>query len=194
MTDLLSYWRHSKTLRWINIYLNYSSTVPILFSVAWDLQLVDLFIIPRIVLYPVWMVLHMDEGTIKTPIPKCRLYWSFLFGVGKQFCRLWIWSETEWKTPAEYGLQHNSTLPPPPSPQPHTVCIYVHLVWEGGRGGGQRQGRGATVHKYSSFVLGANNSQAGSTIPTMSECISSLYNLLHTMPSVNRSILKKSRQ
>ncbi len=23
----------------------------------------------------------MDEGTLKTPIPKCRLYWSFLFGV-----------------------------------------------------------------------------------------------------------------
>ena len=28
----------------------------------------------------------MDEGTLKTPIPKCRLYWSFLFGVVKQFC------------------------------------------------------------------------------------------------------------
>ncbi len=23
----------------------------------------------------------MDGGTLKTPIPKCRLYWSFLFGV-----------------------------------------------------------------------------------------------------------------
>jgi hypothetical protein len=23
----------------------------------------------------------MDEGTLKTPIPKSRLYWSFLFGV-----------------------------------------------------------------------------------------------------------------
>jgi hypothetical protein len=29
----------------------------------------------------------MDEGTLKTPIPQCRLYWSFLFGVVKQFCR-----------------------------------------------------------------------------------------------------------
>ncbi len=27
----------------------------------------------------------MDEGTLKTPIPKCRLYWSFLFEVVKQF-------------------------------------------------------------------------------------------------------------
>jgi hypothetical protein len=23
----------------------------------------------------------MDEGTLRTPIPKCRLYWLFLFGV-----------------------------------------------------------------------------------------------------------------
>jgi hypothetical protein len=28
----------------------------------------------------------MDEGTVKTPIPKCRLYWSFCFWVVKQFC------------------------------------------------------------------------------------------------------------
>ncbi len=33
---------------------------------------------------------RMEEGTLKTPIPICRLYWlywSFLFGVVKQFCR-----------------------------------------------------------------------------------------------------------
>jgi hypothetical protein len=29
----------------------------------------------------------MDEGTLKTPILKCRLYWLFLLGVVKQFCR-----------------------------------------------------------------------------------------------------------
>jgi hypothetical protein len=28
----------------------------------------------------------MDKGTLKTPITKCRLYLSFLFGVVKQFC------------------------------------------------------------------------------------------------------------
>jgi hypothetical protein len=32
-------------------------------------------------------VRQRNEGTLKTPIPKCRLYWSFLFGVVKQFCR-----------------------------------------------------------------------------------------------------------
>jgi hypothetical protein len=38
---------------------------------------------------------------------------------------------------------------PPPPPHSHTVCtVYtVRLLWEGGRGGGQRKGRGATVHK-----------------------------------------------
>jgi hypothetical protein len=50
-----------------------------------------------------------------------------------------------------------------------TLSVYtVHLVWEGGRGGGggQREDIGATVHKYSSFVHGGNSSQAGSKIPT----------------------------
>ncbi len=62
-------------------------------------------------------------------------------------------------------------------PSTSTHCLYVytgHLVWEGGEGGCQREGRGATEHKYSSFVHGGNSSQAGSKIPTMSECISSL--------------------
>jgi hypothetical protein len=64
--------------------------------------------------------------------------------------------------------------PPPTHPHSHTLSVYiVHLVWEGG-GGVQREGKGATVHKYSSFVHGGNSSQAGSKIPTMSECISSL--------------------
>ncbi len=102
----------------------------------------------------------MDEGTL-TPIHKCRLYWSFLFRVWKQFCRFWIWSETECKTPAEYGLQHNST----PPPQPHTVCIYCTFTLR--RGGGHREGRGATVHKYSSFVHRGNSSQASSKVPTV---------------------------
>ncbi len=29
----------------------------------------------------------MDKGALKTPIPKCRLYWSILFGLVKQICR-----------------------------------------------------------------------------------------------------------
>ncbi len=29
----------------------------------------------------------IDERTLKTPTPKCRLYWSFLLGVGEAICR-----------------------------------------------------------------------------------------------------------
>ncbi len=80
-----------------------------------------------------------------------------LFGVVKQFGWFWIWSETECKIPAEYGLHYTQFNP---SPQTHTVCIQyiVHLIWEGGRG--QREDRGPTVpvHKYSSFVHGSNSS------------------------------------
>jgi hypothetical protein len=44
-------------------------------------------------------------------------------------------------------IQHPRT----PTPPPHCLYIYtLNLVWEGGEGGGgQREGRGATVHKYS---------------------------------------------
>jgi hypothetical protein len=45
--------------------------------------------------------------------------------------------------------------------------LYVYFGNPGGWGG-QKEGRGATVHKYSSFVHVGNSSQAGSKIPTMS--------------------------
>jgi hypothetical protein len=32
-------------------------------------------------IYALSILRPMDEGTLKTPIPKCHLYWSFLFGV-----------------------------------------------------------------------------------------------------------------
>ncbi len=38
-----------------------------------------------------------------------------LFGVVKQFWRFWIWSETECKTPAEYGVCTAQFHTPPPS-------------------------------------------------------------------------------
>jgi hypothetical protein len=69
-----------------------------------------------------------------------------------------------------------STIQHPHSPPPHshTLSVYtVHLVREWG-GGGQREVRGATVHEYSSFAHGDNSSQAGSKIPSMSECIYSI--------------------
>ncbi len=73
----------------------------------------------------------MEEGTLKTPTPKCCLYLSFLLGAVKQFCRFWIWSETECKTPAEYGLQHNST-----PFHIHTLSICIYCTFSLGRGRG----------------------------------------------------------
>ncbi len=92
-----------------------------------------------------------------------------------------------------------STIQHPPPPQSHTLSVYiVHLVWEGGRGeaeGGQREGRGATVHNYCSFVHGGNSSQAGSKIQTTEWMyLQSIKSVKHNAAkSVNRSILKKSR-
>ncbi len=91
-----------------------------------------------------------------------------LFGVVKQFCSFWVWSETECKNPQ--NMVYNTIQHPP-----RTVRIYFTFCLGRGRGkGDQREGRGATVHKYGSFVHRGNSSQAGSKIPTMSECISSL--------------------
>jgi hypothetical protein len=89
----------------------------------------------------------MDEGTIKTPIPKCRFYWCFCLG----WCSNFIGSESYQKQSVKLlqNMVYNTTqhLHPPP-PQPHTVCIlYVYFGRGGGGGGGQREGREATVHK-----------------------------------------------
>jgi len=74
----------------------------------------------------------------------------------------------------------HSTFQHPPPHKSHTVCKYILYIGKGGRGEGggvrseRRYSRGAIVHKYSSFVHGGNRSQAGSKIPSMVKCISSL--------------------
>jgi hypothetical protein len=94
----------------------------------------------------------MDERTLKTPTPKCRLCWSFLLGVVKQF----VGSESGQKQSVKLlqNMVYNTIQQTPP-PQPHTV----HLVLR--RGGGvegqqveEQQNTsivplslGATVHK-----------------------------------------------
>ncbi len=97
-----------------------------------------------------YLRLYMDEGTIKTPIPKCRLYWCFCFG----WCSNFVGSESGQKQSVKrlQNMVYNTTQHPPPSPpQPHTVCIvYTLYVYfgKGGRGGGcQGEGSGATVYK-----------------------------------------------
>jgi hypothetical protein len=140
-----------------------------------------------------WWLKVMDEGTLKTPTPLCRFHWSFCLG--------W-WSslvgsasgQKQCKIPAEYGL--HSTIHPPTSPPPlrHSLCI--NSTFSLGRGGGgQREDRGATVQKYSSFVHGGNSSQAGSKIPTNEWMyFQSIKSVKHNAEiSVTRSIFKKSR-
>jgi hypothetical protein len=117
-----------------------------------------------------------------------------LFRVVKQFCRFWIWSETECKTPAEYVLQYNSTPSHPPHSHTLSVCT-VHLVWEGGGKGGQRKGRVATVvHKYSSFVHGGKFTSWVENTNHEWMYLQSIKSVRHNAAkSISRSILKKSR-
>ncbi len=74
----------------------------------------------------------MDEGTLKTPIPKCCLYWSFLFGGG---VAILVGSESGQKQSVKFlqNMVYNTTQQPPHSPHNHTLSVYtVRLLWEGG--------------------------------------------------------------
>ncbi len=61
----------------------------------------------------------------------------FLFGVVKQFCRFWIWSENRVLNSCRiwFGIQHSAT-PPTPSPPSHTLCVRYLLYFDSGKGGG----------------------------------------------------------
>ncbi len=139
----------------------------------------------------------MDEGTSKTPILKCRLYWSFL-----HFCLGW-WSNFV----GSYGQKESVKLlqnivyntihlrPPTTNPQPHTVCVYCTFSLGKGWGGrGQREGRGATVHKY---IYSSMGQQFTSWVENTNHewmYLQSIQSVKHNAAkSVNRSILKKSR-
>ncbi len=94
-----------------------------------------------------------------------------LFGVVKQFGWFWIWSETECKIPAEYGLQHNSP-PPPPSDTYFLYILYISF----GKGGGEVREK-IEGQQYTSIVpssMGATVHKLGRKYQSMSECISSL--------------------
>ncbi len=91
----------------------------------------------------------MDEGTVKTPIPKYRLYWCFCLG----WCSNFVGSESGQKQSVKLlqNMVYNTTQNPPPPSQPLSVYT-VRLLWGGGGmggGGGKREGSGsgATVHK-----------------------------------------------
>jgi hypothetical protein len=90
------------------------------------------------------------------------------------------------------NMVYNTTQQPPP-PHSHTRFVYtVHLPMEGGGGRSERRySRGLRVHKYSSFVHGGNSSQAGSKIPTMSECLQSIKSVKHMPQSPLTGQFKK---
>ncbi len=106
----------------------------------------------------------MDEGTIETPIPKCRLYWCFCLGwcgvailqvlnlVRNRVlnsCR--IWSTTQLNTP----------------PPTATHCLYILQVYFG-TGGGVGEVREKVEGQQ--FTRGVENTN-------MTDCISSLKTL-----------------
>jgi hypothetical protein len=74
----------------------------------------------------------MDEGTIKTPIPKCRLYCCFCLGWGSNF----VGSESGQKQSVKL-LQNMATT----QLNPPTHCLYILYVYfgKGGRVGEVRE-------------------------------------------------------
>ncbi len=81
----------------------------------------------------------MDEGTIKTPIPKRRLQWWFL-GCRSNF----VGSESGQKQNVKLLPKTWSTtqLNTPPTPHSHTLSVYtVCLLWGGGGGWGRSDRR-----------------------------------------------------
>jgi hypothetical protein len=83
----------------------------------------------------------MDEGAIKTPTLKCRLYWCFCLG----WCVNFVGSESGQKQSVLLqNMVYNTTqlnTPPPPTPQPHTVCIYCTFTL------GRREGLGRSERR-----------------------------------------------
>ncbi len=119
----------------------------------------------------------MDEGTLQTPIPKYRLYWSFLCG---RWCSNLVGSESGQKQSVKLlqTMFYNTTQHLPPPPHNHT-CLFILYVYFG-RGGGEVREK-VEGHQYTSivpsFVHGGNSLQDGSKIPIMSECISTLQSI-----------------
>ena len=73
----------------------------------------------------------MDDGTIKTSIPKSRLYWCFCLG----WCSNFIGSESGQKKSVKLlqNMVYNTTQYPPPP---------LHCMFILGRGGGVEGGGG----------------------------------------------------
>ncbi len=124
---------------------------------------------------------------------------SFLSLGGGQLCRFWIWSDTECKTPAVYGLQHDST---PPTPfQLHIVCIYCTLTQRRGERYPERKGEGQQGRvQITSWVENANMTECRQEIGSLqsinSACWTSSKNSFAQLSHLYLSVFlpKKIRQ
>ncbi len=105
---------------------------------------------------------HLKKGIWKGTLQQVFIclrphpFLDFCLGVVEQFCKFWIWSDTDCKTPKEYGLQHDSTPTTPPPPPPHSMCFYI-LYFDNREGGGEEtreKGRGATGESTQITKLG----------------------------------------
>jgi hypothetical protein len=76
----------------------------------------------------------MDEGTKKTPIPKCHLYRCFCSG----WCSNFVGSDSGQKQSVKLrqNLVYDQTQHPPP-PQAHTVYLYCTFTFVAGLGVGE---------------------------------------------------------
>ncbi len=77
----------------------------------------------------------MDQITIKTPNPKCRLYWCLTEFVDWRYSQLcWYFRPLLWTSaPLIFSLVH--LLPPPPFPVWISTVVCIYTVCNGGGGG-----------------------------------------------------------
>jgi hypothetical protein len=100
----------------------------------------------------------MDEGTIKTSIPKCRLYWCFCL----RWCSNFVGSASGQKQSGKLlqNMVYNTTQHHPTA----THCLYIMYVYFG-KGGGVVKVREKVEGQH--FTRGVENTN-------MTDCISSL--------------------
>jgi hypothetical protein len=65
----------------------------------------------------------MDEGTLKTPIPKFVFTGLFCLGWGNNFLGSESGQNQSVKLPQ--NIVYNTTQHPPPPPHSHTLCLYI---------------------------------------------------------------------